>query len=172
MKANLKVIMVRAWEIKHEDSRNIFSLCLKMAWSESRNMLPTLTGSDKQVAWATEIRARELNAFNNFCTQEGDKVVKFNHMDGRQVELVYAGSTRAILELMLHHTDKASKTVELGAAVEGYLTSNPAALVELMRDYVVGQTSAAWWIDNRNVSWTTDNNCHWYRNLLTTVLAK
>lgn len=36
MKYNLKVIMKRAWEIKKEDSRNIFSLCLKMAWEEAK----------------------------------------------------------------------------------------------------------------------------------------
>ena len=35
---NLSKIMKRAWEIKKEDSRNIFSLCLKMAWEEAKNM--------------------------------------------------------------------------------------------------------------------------------------
>ncbi len=36
MKYNLKKIMRRAWEIKREDSKNIFSLCLKMAWEEAK----------------------------------------------------------------------------------------------------------------------------------------
>ena len=35
---NLSKIMKRAWEIKKEDSRNIFGLCLKMAWEEVKNM--------------------------------------------------------------------------------------------------------------------------------------
>lgn len=30
----LSKVMKRAWAIKREDSRNIFSLCLKMAWKE------------------------------------------------------------------------------------------------------------------------------------------
>lgn len=33
-KANLSSIMKRAWMIKKLDSRNIFGLCLKMAWAE------------------------------------------------------------------------------------------------------------------------------------------
>lgn len=35
-KYNLEKIMKRAWEIKKEDSRNIFGICLKMAWNEAR----------------------------------------------------------------------------------------------------------------------------------------
>ena len=31
-------IMKRAWEIKKEDSRYIFGLCLKMAWAEAKEM--------------------------------------------------------------------------------------------------------------------------------------
>jgi hypothetical protein len=31
-----KAIFTRAWEIKKEDRRNIFALCLKMAWAEAR----------------------------------------------------------------------------------------------------------------------------------------
>ena len=33
---NRTEIMRRAWEIKREDSRNIFGLCLKMAWAEAK----------------------------------------------------------------------------------------------------------------------------------------
>ena len=31
-----KMVMRRAWEIKREDSRNIFALCLKLAWKEAK----------------------------------------------------------------------------------------------------------------------------------------
>lgn len=34
MKETLKKVMKRAWEIKKEDKRNIFAICLKMAWAE------------------------------------------------------------------------------------------------------------------------------------------
>lgn len=37
MKYNLSNIMKRAWEIKRQDSENIFGLCLKMAWDEAKN---------------------------------------------------------------------------------------------------------------------------------------
>lgn len=35
---NRKAIFKRAWEIKREDHRNLFSLCLKMAWAEAKAM--------------------------------------------------------------------------------------------------------------------------------------
>lgn len=34
MKYNEKAIMKKAWEIKKENAKNIFSLCLKMAWAK------------------------------------------------------------------------------------------------------------------------------------------
>ena len=36
MKYNMKEIMTRAWEIKKENNKNIFTLCLKMAWAEAK----------------------------------------------------------------------------------------------------------------------------------------
>ena len=38
MKETLKKVMKRAWEIKREDSRNIFAECLKMAWAEIKKV--------------------------------------------------------------------------------------------------------------------------------------
>ena len=38
-KYNLSAIMKRAWEIKKENERNIFSLCLKMAWEEEKELI-------------------------------------------------------------------------------------------------------------------------------------
>lgn len=35
-KYNLSNIMKRAWEIKRENSRNVFGACLKMAWAEAK----------------------------------------------------------------------------------------------------------------------------------------
>ena len=36
MKYNIKQIMSRAWEIKKQDMRNDFELCLRMAWAEAK----------------------------------------------------------------------------------------------------------------------------------------
>ena len=44
MKETLKRVMTRAWEIKREDSRNIWGLCLKMAWAEIKS-------ADKEVVF-------------------------------------------------------------------------------------------------------------------------
>lgn len=82
MKYNLKRIMSRAWEIKKENSRNIFSLCLKMAWEEAKKetSLPKLVGTPKQVAWAEKLRERhlkilkrELEKANAILVARGDK---------------------------------------------------------------------------------------------------
>lgn len=54
-----KILMKRAWEIKREDNRNIFSLCLKMAWAELKEtkvVKAVLKGYDWMVARAEEIR--------------------------------------------------------------------------------------------------------------------
>lgn len=62
MKYDLRKIMKRAWEIKKENSKNIFSLCLKIAWEEAKKetSLPKLVGTPKQVAWAEKLRERHL----------------------------------------------------------------------------------------------------------------
>ena len=82
MKYDLRKIMKRAWEIKKENSKNIFSLCLKMAWEEAKKetSLPKLVGTPKQVAWAEKLRERhlqilrrELERANSILIARGDK---------------------------------------------------------------------------------------------------
>lgn len=82
MKYDLRKIMKRAWELKKEDEKNIFSLCLKMAWTEAKEEqeLPKLVGTPKQVAWAEKLRERhieilkrELDKANAILVARGDK---------------------------------------------------------------------------------------------------
>lgn len=82
MKYDLRKIMKRAWELKKEDEKNIFSLCLKMAWTEAKEEqeLPKLVGTPKQVAWAEKLRERhieilkrELDKANAILIARGDK---------------------------------------------------------------------------------------------------
>lgn len=81
-KYDLHRIMRRAWQIKKENERNIFSLCLKMAWAEAKEEqeLPKLVGTPKQVAWAEKLRERhleilkrELEKANAILIARGDK---------------------------------------------------------------------------------------------------
>ena len=81
-KYDLHRIMRRAWQIKKENERNIFSLCLKMAWTEAKEEqeLPKLVGTPKQVAWAEKLRKRhleilrrELDKANAILVARGDK---------------------------------------------------------------------------------------------------
>ena len=81
-KYDLHRIMRRAWQIKKENERNIFSLCLKIAWAEAKEEqeLPKLVGTPKQVAWAEKLRERhleilrrELERANTILISRGDK---------------------------------------------------------------------------------------------------
>lgn len=81
-KYDLHRIMRRAWQIKKENERNIFSLCLKIAWAEAKEEqeLPKLVGTPKQVAWAEKLRERhleilrcELDKANAILIARGDK---------------------------------------------------------------------------------------------------
>lgn len=38
MKFDLSKIMKRAWEIKKEDKKNVFSICLQIAWEEVKKV--------------------------------------------------------------------------------------------------------------------------------------
>ena len=58
MKYNLKKIMKRAWEIKRENSKNIFSLCLKMAWEEAKKPSHPLK---KQLIFSAEEQLQKIN---------------------------------------------------------------------------------------------------------------
>lgn len=79
MKYDRKAIMKKAWEIKKENEKNIFGLCLKMAWAIAKKEagaeeLPELQGSVKQVAWAKDIREKMIAKLDvdNLLTERGD----------------------------------------------------------------------------------------------------
>lgn len=63
-KYNLTKIMKRAWEIKKKAKlkKLSFSFCLKEAWKEMKIEMNTvkLTGSEKQIAWAEDIRKKMI----------------------------------------------------------------------------------------------------------------
>ena len=69
-KYNLSEIMKRAWEIKKEDRKNIFAICLKMAWEEAKKgvkkMVKKLIGSEKQIKWAQDIIEASKEAIERF----------------------------------------------------------------------------------------------------------
>ena len=75
-KYNLSEIMKRAWEIKKQDSRNIFSLCLRMAWKEVKEMKEDLLDTLK-----TNLEAM---AFGDYHINLGvDRKVSTRESDGR-----------------------------------------------------------------------------------------
>lgn len=67
-KYNLSEIMKRAWGIKKEDSENIFSICLKMAWAEakSRKMEKVLLNKGFKVWTGGKNRRIYINGIKGF----------------------------------------------------------------------------------------------------------
>ena len=93
-KYNLSKIMKRAWEIKKEDSRNIFALCLEMAWEQAKKESEETTMNLKEMtidelkelqkAINTEIVSRqpkkELVLYTHDCQDAANyHLRKYNH---------------------------------------------------------------------------------------------
>ena len=70
----LQKVMTRAWEIVKEAVEKFGGKCmeymskaLKIAWKEEKEMkLVELKGSEKQVAWAEDIRDHYISVFKKF----------------------------------------------------------------------------------------------------------
>ena len=73
MKETLRKVMKRAWEIKRENVRNIFGLCLKMAWAEIKATVKTV---GYQIAdWfmnknLDKVTTEHLMCYSNFFENE------------------------------------------------------------------------------------------------------
>lgn len=61
-KAASKRVMARAWELKKEDSANVWSLCLKMAWAEEKALAATKAVKKAAKANKTSTPKAESNA--------------------------------------------------------------------------------------------------------------
>lgn len=85
MKFDLSKIMKRAWEIKKEDSRNFFGICLEMAWEESKKVV-TKNVAKVQDWFLSKKCGREVSNFGDTIEilKETEKAVYGNvyYMDG------------------------------------------------------------------------------------------
>ena len=98
-KYNLKKIMKRAWEIKKENKKNLFAMCLKMAWEEAKmeekklidiNELPALTGTEKQIKWANDIREKMIVKTDEFIKSLSSEIESKNGYEAwRQQKLKF-----------------------------------------------------------------------------------
>jgi len=76
----MKNIMTRAWQMYKSagcTTKAEFAVALKMAWAEVRQTkIQNLVGSEKQVAWATDLRDKFLLGYNNVEILIADKLAK------------------------------------------------------------------------------------------------
>jgi len=87
MRYDLKKIMKRAWEIKRQHDRNIFSECLKEAWKEAKESKVVCALSDKEIVLLKEAGFKYWNKagyerlyidLGKFCLEKRDGVIYLN----------------------------------------------------------------------------------------------
>lgn len=77
---NMKNIMKKAWEIKKQDKRNIFSECLKMAWAIAKDSIKPIFefGGVKEWFLLKTLSNEELTAYRTgtpYVARETEKAV-------------------------------------------------------------------------------------------------
>ena len=82
----LRKVMRMAWAIRKENENNVMSECMKMAWDlvkkgiTKKYELAELSGSEKQVAWAQQIREIGLKiAYDNALNNTIEKLSSMNN---------------------------------------------------------------------------------------------
>lgn len=104
----------------------------KAAQLTSEWELPTLTGSEAQVKWATSLR---IAALEKISSSKSDYT-----------------SWKYIIHIYHFLTDENLKSDELFSFVKSY-KENCLPLIEMIDSYLLSQTKASWWIDRRSGDW-------------------
>lgn len=98
MAYNLKEIMKRAWEIKKEDERNIFGLCLKSAWQEAKfnKVADVLIKKGFKVWKGGKNKRIYINGINDFDRLGLDNYTR-SYGDYRKAEIYYDSINKWVL---------------------------------------------------------------------------
>jgi hypothetical protein len=70
--AQLKAVMKKAWEIKKQDKRNVWSECLKMAWS----IVKGLHNMSKKIGIKTWFQDKLMKENNAYINDWSDDIVR------------------------------------------------------------------------------------------------
>ena len=166
MKYDRREIMKKAWEIKKENEKNIFGLCLKMAWAIAKKEaeakeLPELQGSVKQIAWANSIRENIIEKFNaeikKFEENYDDSPQYFKFSVVSRLRHLGAGSyVRAMEEVSKELEEKGTPEIvrdnNKKIIKEDYTIFNRVMkerVKEIFEDILKSETKSWWWIDHR-----------------------
>jgi predicted GTPase len=141
-------ITAKAWEIRKEVAKEIgcnvsevlWSECLKLASECDASKLATLTGSEKQIKWATDIRGELLNGYNHVKSGLYFEIEQLAEKISYNSEIVRTGvSPRG---RVIKNTQRYSE----GLAIAERKLKNALQLLKSVKT----ETSAVWFIDNRN----------------------
>ena len=166
MKYDRREIMKKAWEIKKENEKNIFGLCLKMARAIAKKEaeakeLPELQGSVKQIAWANSIRENIIEKFNaeikKFEENYDDSPQYFKFSVVSRLRHLGAGSyVRAMEEVSKELEEKGTPEIvrdnNKKIIKEDYTIFNRVMkerVKEIFEDILKSETKSWWWIDHR-----------------------
>lgn len=95
-KYNLSEIMKRAWELVKKAGMTI-SASLRKAWQEAKR---TMKGSEKQIAWATDIVGTIQNIFHDAEKAQANHpmIEKVKEMHSRIIENMMNGNAGEIID--------------------------------------------------------------------------
>lgn len=124
-------------EIKKEfpdvDYKFQFVLCVKYLSKEGEHM--DLTGSDKQIKWANDIREKLLNSFDG---QTMSSVI---------APIIRTGNTPKKTEFMATMKSKITNDIE----------ANNSIIINMLKDIVNSETSAVVFIENKSIGLFLNN---------------
>lgn len=109
MKYDIRKIMKRAWEIKKQDMRNIFSLCLKMAWEEAKSR-KALKGTEKQIKYAEDLQKKMMDYLDERVAHL-EKVNSHRSTETSKAGFEAAKKVRADYEAFFANATKASQII-------------------------------------------------------------
>lgn len=150
MKYDMKKIMARAWEIARTRAENYdgnpreyLHATLRYAWAEAKVHfeLPALTGSEKQIAWAEQIRSRVVKEMTKYIAGTYRCNVPFRRL--LPVQIIEGCKS------------KIDWLNEMNCSCQsGQITGEAynAELVALATKAITACTSAAWYIDHFKTS--------------------
>lgn len=116
-KYNLSKIMKRAWKLVKEKFMNISS-ALKKSWREAKmeEKMVELKGTEKQVAWATQIREDAINTINrNIALCEERNKQRKGISD---IELQIWNQLKEEVMKCIGNIDSASKIIDLKSRLD------------------------------------------------------
>lgn len=125
-KYDLSKIMKRAWELVKKAGMTI-SIGLKKAWQEAKKGVKAMRGSEKQIAWAEDIKKEAYGTVNANIKTLDEKIEKYPNWETAKKERAAFIRVREMLDEVFGKIEDASVIIE-----KRYMLSGKS-IIELKR---------------------------------------